>query len=42
MIYLTLLLFAVLLCMAHKRRRMEAQRWERIRNDAAKWEGGEG
>ena len=39
---LTILLFAVLVCMAQKRRQMESQRWERIRKEAAKWEGGEG
>ena len=39
MIYIALLLFAVLVYSTHRRK---AQRWERIKRDAARWEGGEG
>jgi len=35
MIYITILLFAALVYSVHRRR---AQRWERIKRDAAKWE----
>ena len=38
MIYLTLLLLAVL---AYNRHRRKSQHWQRIRKDAAQWEGGE-
>jgi len=34
MIYITILLFATLVYIVHRRR---AQRWERIKRDAAKW-----
>jgi len=38
MIYITILLFATLVYMRHRR---DSQRWERIKRDAARWEGGE-
>jgi len=39
MIYITLLLFTALVYIVHRR---NMQRWERIKRDATRWEGGAG